>query len=117
MGISFVKLSWYNATTLLMWNNEGLYVSHDTLQTWNTLNSKGISAVEVVDATIYIGTTAGIERSQDLGDSWLSLNIGLSFKRGKVLKKSFNDFKTLLAIHSANTIPKICKPLSIKPSK
>lgn len=82
----------FNDSTVLVYNKIGLYISQDSLKSWNKIYSSGeISCMISLDTTIYIGTkTNGVYRTKDLGSSWLNINIGLQSKKVYYLGK-IND--------------------------
>jgi photosystem II stability/assembly factor-like uncharacterized protein len=87
----------YNDTTILAFNEKGLFKGSISLKSWAQISSKtNITSIAILDTTVFMATSSeGVYRTVDLGKNWLQINIGLT-KLG--IKQLLTTDKYLIAM-------------------
>lgn len=70
----------YRDSIYLLINSTGLYASYDTTKNWEEIHlNTYLTSIAIWDSIILMGTSnQGVLRSNDFGENWLPVNIGLS---------------------------------------
>lgn len=87
----------YKDTTILAFNEYGLFKGSISLKSWSKISSKtNITSIAILDTTVFMATSSeGVYRTLDLGENWLPVNIGLT-KLG--IKQLLINDKYIIAI-------------------